>query len=479
MRRPTDGGAEDFWSGLPKPTCSESPMSTLITGCPRIKHRRTGLDMGRANWMTNGNLAVEQVSALPGEMVMQARTHCRACGAHALRPFVSLGRSPLAEALLDAQSVAKPEPHFPLDVGFCTDCTLVQVLQDIPPAQLFVDNYLHFSSFSDTVLTHARTHVTSLIERLKLDEQSLVIEVGSNDGYLLKYFKDAGVHVLGIDPAPRQSAAAAAAGVPVLQDFFDEELASRLRAAGNQADLLIANNVLSRVPDPRGFVAGLATLVTPDGLIVIENTYVRDMIERNEFDTIQHSNLSYLSGHVMHNLMSANGLHLNDVEYFPDLHGGTLRWHCAREERVSSAVRRMLEEERQLGLTGYDYYAGFSDNIDRAVARLRALLRSRRAQGRSIAAYGAAAKGSALLNMAGIGTDLIDFVVDRNPLKQGRYMPGVHIPIRSPHALLDDKPDYVLLLAWNLAEEIKQQQAACLAEGARFIVPVPQPAVIP
>jgi hypothetical protein len=404
---------------------------------------------------------------------------CRSCGAVGLKPFLSLGAMPLADAILTFADLGRPEPVFPLDVAFCAECSLVQILEEVPPEQLFVDNYLYFSSFSDHLLAHARDHALSLVERRGLGPGSLVVELASNDGYLLRNFVERGISVLGVDPAPDQAAAARRAGVPTLAEFFGTELASRIVAEHGRADVIIANNVMAHVPRLNDFVAGMALLVADDGLVTVENPYVRDLVDHGEFDTIYHEHFCYYSCTAVDHLARRHGLHLNHVEYFADLHGGTLRWHLGRREDVGESVRRYLTEEATTGLTGFDYYADFGVRVERIRADLLALLRSLRADGHRIAAYGAAAKGSTLVNYAGIGTDLIDFVVDRNVHKQGRFMPGVHIPIMAPETLLTSQPDYVLLLAWNFAEEIMAQQAEYIQRGGRFIVPVPSPRIMP
>ncbi len=405
-------------------------------------------------------------------------TACRSCRAPGVRPFLSLGKTPLADALVAAEAADEPEPRFPLDVAFCGECSLVQILEEVPPEQLFVDNYLYFSSFSEHLLRHSRDHARALIRARGLGPDSLVVEVASNDGYLLRNFREAGVPVLGIDPAPDQAAAARASGIPTLEEFFGDELARRLRGDGRRADVLIANNVMAHVPDLNGFVEGIRILLADDGVATIENPYVRDLVDRCEFDTIYHEHFCYFSCTAVDNLMRRHGLFLNHVEHFPDLHGGTLRWHVGPQAQVSDTVRDYLVRERESGLTDFAYYAGFADRVARIQRDLLELLRSLKAGGATIAAYGAAAKGSTLVNAVGIGTDLVDFVVDRNVHKQGRLMPGTHLPIRDPSALLDLQPDYVLLLAWNFHDEIRQQQREYLDRGGRFIVPVPSPTVV-
>jgi SAM-dependent methyltransferase len=408
---------------------------------------------------------------------MAPSTTCRSCRAPGLRPFLDLGETPLADALVDPGR-RQPEARYPLEVAFCEQCSLVQILEEVPPETLFVDNYLYFSSVSDHLLRHSAEHVDSILERRALGPGSLVVEVASNDGYLLRWFRDRGVPVLGIDPAPDQAAAARAAGIPTLTEFFGPALAAGLRARGTRADVIIANNVMAHVPDLNGFVAGLRTLVADDGEIHVENPYVGELIRHREFDTIYHEHFCYFSCTAVDRLVRRHGLFLNDVAFFPDLHGGTLRWHLAPTERVSERVEEYLYQEERSGMTRFDFYADFADDVARIRSGLLDLLEGLRAGGARIGGYGAAAKGSTLLNYCGIGPDLVEFVADRNVHKQGRLMPGVGIPIVDPAALLDRSPDYVLLLPWNFKDEILHQQQEYLRRGGRFIVPVPKPVIL-
>jgi SAM-dependent methyltransferase len=405
-------------------------------------------------------------------------TRCRSCGAGDLRTFLDLGETPLADALVQPSATAATEPRFALEVALCEECSLVQILQEVPPEQLFVDNYLYFSSFSDELLRHAREHALGLIADRHLDGHSLVVEVASNDGYLLRNFVDAGVPVLGIDPAPDQAAAADAAGIPTLAEFFGTELALRLRSEGARADVVIANNVMAHVPDLNGFVGGIAALLADNGVATIENPYVRSLIDHSEFDTVYHEHHCYFSCTAVARLVERHGLHLVDVTSFPDLHGGTLRWTVSRHDTPTEAVASYLAAEAEAGLTSFGYYADFGARVTRMQADLLRLLREVRATGATVAAYGAAAKGSTLLNSTGIGEDLVEFVVDRNVHKQGLRMPGTHQPILAPEALLERSPDYVLLLAWNFRDEIMRQQDEYRRRGGRFIVPVPEPEVV-
>ena len=403
---------------------------------------------------------------------------CRSCGGTDLRTFLDLGQTPLPDALVDPGADRSQEEWFPLAVAFCPGCTLVQITEEVSAEKMFVDNYHYYSSFSDHLLKHSRDHALGLVETRGLGNDSLVVEVASNDGYLLKNFAEVGVPVLGIDPSPGPAAAAREAGVPTLQDFFGIDLAQRLVNEGRRADVIIANNVMAHVPDLNGFVAGMKLMLADDGLITVENPYVRDLVDHCEFDTIYHEHYCYFSCTSVQALMRRHGLWLNDVEYFENLHGGTLRWHIGHHDRRSDTLAEYLGLERERGLTGADPYLAFADRARRVCPDLADLIGGLRAQGRSVAAYGAAAKGAMMLNHAGLGTDLVEFVVDRNPHKQGKLMPGTHQPVDSPDALTTERPDYVLLLAWNFRDEIMAQQGDYLDGGGRFIVPVPTPEVV-
>jgi SAM-dependent methyltransferase len=403
---------------------------------------------------------------------------CRSCGAGDLTVFLSLGKLPLADGLLKPQDLADTEPRYPLDVALCGACSLVQILHTVPAEELFCRDYPYFSSYSDTLLTHSRKNVEHLIASRGLGSQSLVVELASNDGYLLQYFVAAGVPVLGIDPAEGPARVATDRGIPTLCTFFTRELAAQLRSEGKQADVIIGNNVLAHVPDLNGFVAGIATLLKEDGVVVIEAPYVRDLIDHNEFDTIYHEHLCYYSVTSANALFRRHGLTLVDVERL-SIHGGSLRLYAQRGVREPSAtVRAMLAAEADSGMTRLDYYRGFAARVDGVKRQLGDLTRSLRAQGKRLAGYGAAAKGTILLNYVGMGADVLDFVVDRNVHKQGRFVPGVRLPIRSPEALLSEMPDYVLILPWNFKDEILAQQHTYRERGGQFIVPIPEPVVV-
>jgi len=403
---------------------------------------------------------------------------CRSCGSEELEIFLELGELPLPDALLSASELDGPEAKYPLDVAFCPGCSLVQILQAVPPEELFVANNLYFSSFSEGLLRHCRAHALDLIVSRELDAESLVVEVASNDGYMLKNFVEHGIPVLGVDPGPAQADAAIAIGVPTLKEFFGADVARRLVDEGKRADVIIANNVMAHTPALNSFMEGLSILLADDGVATIENTYVKDLIDHCEFDTIYHEHFSYFSCTAVDALARRHGLFLNAVEHFPALQGGTLRWHLGAREEVQESARAFLEAEREDGLTGFDYYREFGARVESIRDGLRDLLGRLRADGASIAGYGAAAKGSTLLNFTGVDGELIDFVVDRNVHKHGLYMPGVHLPIVPPERLLAEQPDYVLLVAWNYRDEVVRQQAEYLARGGRFIVPIPTPEIL-
>jgi SAM-dependent methyltransferase len=386
---------------------------------------------------------------------------------------------PLSDNLLTAAQLASgQEPRYPLTVVFCRNCTLMQILETVSPSAMYDESYKYFSSNSDSIMQHSKEHADGLIDARGLGRESLVVELASNDGYLLRNFRDRGVPVLGIDPAPGPAQAARRAGIPTLPTFFTRDLARQLRDEGRQADVIIANNVFAHVPDLHGFTAGMRTLLKDDGVITIECPYVRNLIDDCEFDTIYHEHLCYYSVTALDRLFRSEGLFLNDITYFPGVHGGTLRLWVGKEENVSETVWGYLDDEIRCGLTGFEYYADFGRRARLVKDRLQALLSDIKADGARIAGYGAAAKGSTMVNYAGIDAKYLEYIVDRNVHKQGRYMPGVHLPVLSPERLVEDMPDYVLLLAWNFREEVLLQQEAYRARGGKFIVPIPSPAVI-
>lgn len=403
---------------------------------------------------------------------------CRSCGSAPLTPILSLGHTPLANAFLTAQDLERPEATYPLDVAFCTFCSLVQITEEVPPDQLFRD-YIYFSSYSETMLEHVSRLAQDLIASRSLGPSSLVIELASNDGYLLKNYLEAGIPALGIEPARNIARHARARGVPTREEFFSADLAVVLRAEGLFADLIHAHNVLAHVPDLNGFVSGIRILLKPAGLAVIEVPYVRDMLDGCEFDTIYHEHLCYFSLGALERCCGRNGLTIVDVARVP-VHGGSLQLHVAHADQgePSSRVRALREDEEGWEASAAAPYLAFAETVERVRHELREMLSQAKSQGRRIAGYGASAKGSTLLNYCDIGPETLDFIVDRSAAKQNRFTPGSHLPVSEPNRLLQEMPDYTLLLAWNIADEILKQEQGYRDRGGRFIIPLPRPKVV-
>lgn len=410
---------------------------------------------------------------------MTALPACRSCGANPLAPVLSLGQTPLANALRDAGALSAPEATFPLDLAVCPRCSLVQITAEVPPDELFRD-YVYFSSFSDTMLKHAAALARQLIQSERLSRDSLVVEAASNDGYLLKNYQSAGVQVLGVEPARNVARVAIERhGIPTRAEFFGRGYARQLVAEGYRADVFHAHNVLAHVPDLNGFVAGIRTLLKPTGVAVIEAPYVKDMLDGCEFDTIYHEHLCYFSLTALDACFRRHDLVIRDVELVP-IHGGSLRLFASPAESVGSVSERvtnLLAEEAAWGVNTFEPYRAFAERVAAIKKGLRDLLTKLKADGKRIAAYGASAKGSTLLNFCGIGSETLDFIVDRSTVKQGKFTPGTRLQIHSPDKLLEEQPDYTLLLTWNFADEILRQQEEYRARGGKFILPVPLPRV--
>jgi SAM-dependent methyltransferase len=405
---------------------------------------------------------------------------CRLCGTPLEQTFVDLGKSPLCESFLSAEQLEGEEHFYPLHVRICRECLLVQLEAYVPAEEIFRD-YAYFSSYSASWVAHARTYAERMTERFGLTGGSLVVELASNDGYLLRHFVDRGIPTLGIDPAENVAEAARAHGVETIVDFFDTRLASTLVADGRRPDLIAANNVLAQVPALNDFVAGIAIVLAPNGVATVEVPHLVRLVEGLQFDTIYHEHYSYFSLTTLVRLFSDHGLEVFDVEELPS-HGGSLRVFVRRNGEgtgeVSADVVRVLGEEREAGYADAAGYSDFGAKVAELKWSLLELLIGLRRQGKRVVGYGAPGKGNTLLNYCGIRTDLLDYTVDRNPHKHGKFLPGTHIPIHPPETIDETQPDYILILPWNLQKEIAAQLAPVREWGAQLIVPIPHPEVL-
>jgi SAM-dependent methyltransferase len=417
--------------------------------------------------------------ATTNRRLAHARSECRSCGGR-LHPFIDLGVSPLCESFLSAEDLDRGETFYPLNVKICDRCWLAQLPEYVPPEKIF-DHYAYFSSFSDAWLAHAKTYVNEVTSRYNLGAKSFVLEVASNDGYLLRNVVARGIPCLGIEPAANIAAAARTAGVPTQIAYFGEAFAKKLLADGCQADLVIGNNVLAQVPDLNDFVAGLRAVLKPEGVVTLEFPHLVHLIAGNQFDTIYHEHFSYFSLASIEYLLSAHGLRILDVEELWT-HGGSLRIHACRTESElpqGSMVDRVRSMEVAAGIQDLNTYAAFARRVEEIKNELLILLIQLKRQGARVVGYGAPGKGNTLLNYAGIKADLLEFTVDRNPYKWGRFLPGTRIPIHSPTVLDEERPDFILILPWNLKHEIARQLAPIRQWGGQLIVPIPRPEILP
>jgi SAM-dependent methyltransferase len=402
---------------------------------------------------------------------------CRHCSAELVTTLVDLGSAPPSNAYLTAETLHSPEKWFPLRVLVCTECWLVQTGDFSGNADFFGADYAYFSSFSTTWLAHAERYVANMTDRFSIDAKSHVIEVASNDGYLLQYFQERGIPCLGVEPTAGTAAAARGKGISVVEDLFGVRLARELATKGLQSDLVTANNVLAHVPYINDFVAGFPVVLKPRGVATFEFPHLLRLVAENQFDTIYHEHYSYLSLHAVSRIFEHNGLTVFDVEELPT-HGGSLRVYAQRKDTgpqaTTSRVAELLQREAAAGMTTIGYYAGFQSKTDKVKNNLLAFLIETKRAGKKVAGYGAAAKGNTLLNYAGVRPDLLPWVVDRNPSKQGKYLPGSRIPIVAEMHIRENHPDYVVILPWNLREEVMTQLAYIREWGGRFVTAVPQ-----
>lgn len=407
--------------------------------------------------------------------MIEAIYNCRFCQAPLRHTFIDLGLSPLCESYVSAAQLREPETLYPLHSFVCERCFLVQLPEHVSPAAIF-EEYAYFSSYSESWLAHAGSYAQTMSVRLKLGAESLVVELASNDGYLLQYFVEQGIPVLGIEPAKNVAQVAIAKGIPSVTEFFGQKLARKLVDEGKQADLLLGNNVLAHVPDINDFVAGMKILLKPRGVITMEFPHLVRLIEENQFDTIYHEHFSYLSFTTVEEIFRAHGLRLFDVDEL-DTHGGSLRIHACHlndsTRENSAATISLREEEANWGIRQLERYSAFTARVAATKRNILAFLIEARDQGKTIAGYGAPGKGNTLLNYCGIRTDLLEYTVDRNPYKQGKYTPGMRIPIHPPERIRETKPDYLFILPWNLKDEIARQLAYIKEWGGKFVVPIP------
>lgn len=411
-----------------------------------------------------------------GDKPMHVPSRCRFCGNRLDHTFIDLGMSPLCESYLKADQVNQMEPFYPLHVYVCGECFLVQLQEYVPPKDIF-NEYAYFSSYSTSWCRHAKAYADTIIERLGLAKKSRVVEIGSNDGYLLEHFVARGIPVVGVEPAANVAEAAKTKGVPTLVEFFGKDTAEDMAAKGHYADLLIANNTLAQIPDINDCIAGMKILLAPNGVITVEFSHITQLIEGNQFDTVYHEHFYYFSFAAAERIFASHGLSIFDVDQLPT-HGGSLRIyarhdkHC--ENAVTDRVRQLKVREEAQGVTDLAYYRSFTERVHATKHHLLEFLIGAKREGKSVVGYGAPGKGNTLLNYCGIRTDLLEYTVDRNPYKQGKFLPGTHIPIHHPRVIVETKPNYVLILPWNIKDEVIEQNAFIGDWGGRFVIPIPE-----
>jgi len=417
--------------------------------------------------------AVEEIPSV-------ARRGCLSCGTALQHTFVDLGMSPLCESYVPKERLNEAEPFYPLHVYVCDQCFLVQLEEYVSPEAIFTE-YAYFSSYADSWVEHMRRYADMITQRLSLTRDSLVVEVASNDGYLLQHFVEKGIPVLGVEPAANVARVATAKGIPTLVQFFGEETAREMVAGGLRADLICGANVLAQVPRPNDFVKGLQLLLKPGGVVTIEFPHLLRLMAENQFDTIYHEHFSYFSFLSAERIFAAQGLTVFDVEELPT-HGGSLRLYARHAEDtarpVTSRARELRQREIEAGIRRLETYARFGEQVKETKRRLLEFLIEVKRHGKTVVGYGAPGKGNTLLNYCGVRTDFIDFTVDRSPYKQGKFLPGTRIPIHHPDRIRETKPDYVLILPWNFKDEIVEQMAFIRDWGGRFVVPIPEASIL-
>jgi len=408
------------------------------------------------------------------------KIECRFCGEKLRHTFVNLGATPISNDMLSKEQLIGMEPFYSLHVFVCDQCFLVQLPEFESAEKIFSDDYTYFSSYSPSWLEHAKKYVEKMVDRFGFNENSLVVELASNDGYLLQYFSEYNVPVLGIEPTANTAQVAIDKGIPTLVEFFGTELGKNTAKTRGKADLVLGNNVLAHVPDINDFVSGMKQLLSENGIITMEFPHLQRLVEQNQFDTIYHEHFSYLSFSAVSRVFEHHGLRMFDVEELPT-HGGSIRIYACHKDATRETCQRVTElltRENELGMNALPYYQGYEKKVKQVKRSLLRVLIDLKEKGKTVAAYGAASKGNTLLNYCGIGTEFIDFVVDRSPHKQGRYLPGTRIPVLDPAIIKDRKPDYLLILPWNLKKEIITQNEFVREWGGKFIVPIPDTEIL-